>query len=158
MSMYSLADRWSVTALIFFPRKARAQEGIIIEDADYVWTNTTEYSADLINATKNVTARIVMEYGDFNSKLDLNKSDELNQAASTVSSRIAVEYADIISSYSLQSSENLTQVATSVAPRIIVEYADFIFSTDFGHKPMEDVLIYDLLGVVVWVLLQFVAF
>ena len=128
-----------VTALLFYPRKAGAQEGgIIVEDADYIWINATEYSADLTNVIKDVTPRIVMEYGDFNSKLDLNESDELNQAARTVSSRITVEYADFISSYSLQVSEALGQVANSVAPRIIVEYADFIFSTDLGPKPMED--------------------
>ena len=128
-----------VAGLMSFQKRAKAQGGgIIVEDADYVWTNTTEYSADLTNVTKDVTPRIVMEYGDFNCKLDLNESDGLNQAASTVSSRITVEYADFISSHSLQVSEALGQVATSVAPRIIVEYADFIFSTDLGPKPMED--------------------
>ena len=79
-----------------------------------------------------------MEYGDFNSKLDLNKSDGLNQAAGIVSERIIVEYADFVSTYGLQGSENLTQTATTVKPRITVEYADFIFSTDLGPKPMED--------------------
>jgi len=129
-----------VTGFVLFQEKAKAQEGeIIVEDADYVWTNTTEYSADLTNVTRDVTPRVVMEYGDFNSKLDLNKSDELNQVTNTVSSRMIVEYADFIAEYSLQSSENLTQITTSVAPRIIVEYADFIFSTDLGPKPMEDI-------------------
>jgi len=129
-----------VAGLMSFQKRVKAQGGgIIVEDADYVWIDTTEYSADLTNVTKDVTPRIVMEYGDFNSKLDLNKSDELNQVTSTVSSRMIVEYADFIAEYSLQSSENLTQITTSVAPRIIVEYADFIFSTDLGPKPMEDI-------------------
>ena len=129
-----------VIGFTFFPHEARAQgDGIIVEDADYVSTTTTEYSADLINVAKDVTPRIVLEYGDFNSKLDLNKSDGLNQAASIVSARIIVEYADFVSTYGLQGSENLTQTATSVKPRIIVEYADFIFSTGLGPKPMEDV-------------------
>jgi len=129
-----------VTGLILFQRKVKAQEGgIIVEDADYIWTNATEYSADLINVTKDVTPRVVLEYGDFNSMLDLNKSDGLNQAADIVSPRIIVEYADFVSTYGLQGSENLTQIAASVKPRIIVEYADFIFSTDLGPKPMEDI-------------------
>jgi hypothetical protein len=129
-----------IIGFAFFPHEARAQgDGIIVEDADYVSTTTTEYSADLINVAKNVTPRIVLEYGDFNSKLDLNKSDELNQAASIVSARIIVEYADFVSAYGLQGSENLTRTATTVKPRIIVEYADFIFSTDLGPKPMEDI-------------------
>jgi hypothetical protein len=129
-----------VTGLILFQEKAKAQEGgiIIVEDADYVWINATEYSADLVNVAKDVTPRIVMEYGDFNSKLDLNKSDGLNQAASIVSERIIVEYADFVSTYGLQGSENLTQTATTVKPRIIVEYADFIFSIGLGPKAMED--------------------
>jgi len=129
-----------IIGFTFFPQEARAQgDGIIVEDADYVSTTTTEYSADLINIAKSVTPRIVMEYGDFNAKLNLNKSDELNQAASTVSSRITVEYADFISTYGLQGSETLSELATSVVPRVIVEYADFIFKTDLGPKPMEDV-------------------
>ena len=124
----------------FFSSQAKAQgNGIIVEDADYVSTITTEYSADLVNVAKYVTPRMVMEYGDFNSKLDLNKSEELNQVASIVSARIIVEYADFVSTYGLQASENLTQTATTVKPRIIVEYADFLFSTGLGPKPMEDV-------------------
>jgi len=124
----------------FFPHEARAQgDGIIVEDADYVWANTTEYSADLIKVSKNVTPRIVIEYGDFNSKLDLNKSDELNQVVSIVSASMVVEYADFVSTYGLQASETLTQTVTTVKPRIVVEYADFIFSTDLGPKPMEDI-------------------
>ena len=129
-----------IIGFTFFPHGARAQgDGIIVEDADYISTTTTEYSAELIDIAKNVTPRIVMQYGDFNSKLDLNKSDDLNQVASIVSARITVEYADFISGYNLQGSENLTQTATTVKPRIIVEYADFIFSTGLGPKPMEDV-------------------
>jgi hypothetical protein len=129
-----------VTGLILFQRKVKAQEGgIIVEDADYIWINATEYSADLINVTKDATPRVVLEYGDFNFMLDLNKSEGLNQAASIVSERIVVEYADFVSTYELQSSENITQTATTVKPRIIVEYADFIFSTGLGPKPMEDV-------------------
>jgi len=124
----------------FFSSQAKAQgNGIIVEDADYVSTITTEYSADLVNVAKYVTPRMVMEYGDFNSKLDLNKSEELNLAAGIVSVRIIVEYADFVSTYGLQGSENLTQTATTVKPRIIVEYADFLFSTGLGPKPMEDV-------------------
>ena len=131
---------WCIIGFTFFPHEARAQgDGIIVGDADYVSTFITEYSADLVNVAKDVTPRIVLEYGDFNSKLDLNKSDGLNQAASIVSARIIVEYADFVSTYGLQGSENLTQTATGVKPRIIVEYADFIFSTGLGPKPMEDV-------------------
>lgn len=129
----------SIIGLAFLHVRVRAQvDGIIVEDADYVSTTPTEYSADLISVAKNVTPRIVLEYGNFNSKLDLNKSDELNQAASIVYARIVVEYADFVSTYRLQGSENLTQTVTTVKPRIIVEYADFISSTDLGPKPMED--------------------
>jgi len=130
----------AMVGLTFFSSKAKAQgNGIFVEGADDVSTLITEYSADLINVTKDVTPRVVLEYGDFNSKLDLNKSDGLNQAASIVSERIVVEYADFVSTYGLQCSENLTQTATTVKPRITVEYADFIFSTDLGPKPMEDI-------------------
>jgi hypothetical protein len=125
---------------MFLSRKARAQgDGIIVDGEDDISVITNEHSAELANVTSGVTSRVVVEYGDFNSLLDLNKSDGLNQAARIVSARIIVEYADFVSTYGLQASENLTQTATTVKPRIIVEYADFIFSTDFGPKPMEDI-------------------
>jgi len=128
-----------IISFVFFSSEAKAQgNGIIVEDADYVSTITTEYSADLINIAKNVTPRIVVEYADFNSRLDLNKSDDLNQVASVVSARIIVEYADFVSTYGLQGPEDLAQAASAVTPRIIVEYADFIFIAGLGPKPMED--------------------
>jgi len=129
-----------IISFAFFSNEAEAQgDGIIVEDADYVSTTTTEYSADLIHIAKNVTPRIVVEYADFNHILDLGKSDDLNQAASAVSPRIIVEYADFVATYGLQGSEDLAQTASAVTPRIIVEYADFIFIAGLGPKPMEDV-------------------
>ena len=129
----------SIVGSMLFSRKIRAQgEGIIVENADYNSTLLTECSADLVNITKNVTPRIVMEYAATAFTLNLDESDDLNEAISIVSSRITVEYADSISTYGLNGSETLTQIATTVTPRIIVEYADFMFSTDLGPKPMED--------------------
>jgi len=129
----------AIAGVMFLSSRARAQgDGIIVDGEDDISVITNEHSAELANVTSGVTSRVVVEYGDFNSKLDLNKSDELNQAASIVSARIIVEYADFVSTYGLQSSENLTQTAASVKPRIIVDYADFIFSTGLGPKPMED--------------------
>jgi hypothetical protein len=124
---------------MFFSSKAVAHGGgIIVDGHDYNLTTTNEYSAELVNITEEVTSRAIVEYGDFNSVLGLNKSDGLNQASSTVSARVIAEYADFAPSYGLQGSENLAQTATTVKPRIIVEYADFIFGTGLGPKPMED--------------------
>jgi len=129
----------AVLGVMLFSSRAVAQgNGIIVDGVDYISTTTNEYLTELATITKEVTSRVVMEYGDFNSVLDFNESDGLNQAASVVSARPIVEYADFASMYGLQGSENLTQAATTVKPRIIVEYADFIFGTDLGPKPMED--------------------
>ena len=126
--------------LAFFSSRAIAQgNGIIVDGADYISTITDEYSAELATIANEVTLRVVVEYGNFNSKLELNKSDELDQAASVVSSRVVVEYADFVSTYESHGNTTLLQVATNVMPRIIVEYADFIFGTDLGPKPMEDI-------------------
>jgi hypothetical protein len=118
--------------------EARAQGGgIIVDGEDDISVITNEYSAELANVTSGVTSRVIVEYGDFSSKLELDKSGELDQAAGAVSSRIAVEYADFILVYGLQGSENLSHVATSVAPGITVEYADFIFGVSLGPNPTE---------------------
>ena len=95
---------------------------IIVEDADYVSTNATEYSADLTDIAKNVTSRVVLEYGESMTIMDLLKSVGLDEVAGIVSPRIVVEYADSISEYGLQSA-----TVPNIAPRIIVEYADSIF-------------------------------
>lgn len=115
-----------IIGLTTFSSQAQAPAGeIIIQDADYVANKTTEYSADLINIAKNVTPRIVVEYGDSICKLDLYKSDDLNQAAGIVTPRIIVEYADSIFEHVLES-----VTVPDIKPRIIVEYADSIFRTD----------------------------
>ena len=101
---------------------------IIIEDAEYVSTNTTAYSADLINGAKNVTPRIIVEYGDSLLKLSFNKSHNLDQVASTVTPRIIAEYAQSLVKYDLRSI-----MVPNITPRIIVEYADYVFSTDMEH-------------------------
>jgi len=133
---------------------------IIIEDADYVSTNATEYSSDLIDIAKNVTPRVVLEYGESITIMDLYKSAELDEAAGIVSPRMVVEYADSIFEYGLQGvtvpniapriiveyadyifehglqgSQDLVQLASAVKPRIIVEYADSIISTNL-ERPM----------------------
>jgi hypothetical protein len=129
----------AVLGVMFFAGKGVANDGsILVHGHDYILTTTNEYSAELVDMAEEVTSRVVVEYGDFNSVLGLNKSDGLNQASSTVSARVIAEYADFAPSYGLQGSENLAQTATTVKPRIIVEYADFIFGTGLGPKPMED--------------------
>jgi chitodextrinase len=108
---------------------------IVVEYADYISTRAAEYSPDLINTTKKVTPRIVLEYGEFVSKLNLYKSDGLDQVASVVSSRITVEYADSICELSLQGSSELNQVASTVKSRIVVGYADAITTIDL-QRPL----------------------
>ena len=122
-----------------FPRKARAQEnGIIVEGADYVSTNTTEYSADLINITGRVTARIILEYCASICELGLQESEDLNNV--TISPRIMVEYAEWIFSCNLC---NVTP--PDIPPRIIVEYADWISTTDLKRPLLpHDVAVIDV--------------
>lgn len=68
--------------------------GIIIEDADGVWTNILITSADLIDVAENVTPRVVAEYANSIFRVALCSCNDLNRAASVVSPRIIVEYAD----------------------------------------------------------------
>jgi hypothetical protein len=128
-----------IAEVTFLSSGARAQvDGIIVAGADDVSMITNEYSAEIANVTSGVTSRVVVEYGDFGSKLELNRSGELDQAASAVSSRVLVEYAGFVSNYESQSSDALLQAAANVTSRIIVEYADFIFSPSLGPKPIID--------------------
>jgi len=65
--------------VIFLGSNVKAQGAeIIVDGADYVATADSEYSAELINIAKEITPRVMVEYADFNSNLDLNKSDGLN--------------------------------------------------------------------------------
>jgi PKD repeat protein len=108
---------------------------IVVEYADYVSTQTVEYSQDLINKAKTVTSRIIVGYAEFISRVDLCKSDDLGQVASVVSPRITIEYADFICELGLQGSSSLNQVATMVKSRITVEYADAMMTIDL-QRPL----------------------
>ena len=121
----------SVIGFTYFSGEAQAPTSeIIVEDADYVSLNDTEYSPDLINIAGNVTPRVVLEYGESLAMMGLYDSLELKQAAGIVSPRMVVEYADSIFEQNLQRAQNLTEKANIVKPRIIVEYADSIVSAD----------------------------
>lgn len=108
---------------------------IIIEYADYISVQTAEYSQDLVDTAKTSAPRIVLEYGEFALKMDLYKSEGLNQVAKVVSPRITVEYADSICDLGLQGSSTLNQVATPIESRIAVEYADAMITIDLERPP-----------------------
>jgi hypothetical protein len=110
--------------------------GIVVEDADEIWTNSLECSGDLENAAKNVAPRIVVEYADSMAEFSLQGSEDLDQVASAASPRIIVEYADSIAEFSLQGSQDLNQVASAASPRIVVEYADSV--AEFRLQGSED--------------------
>lgn len=92
-----------VVGLTSFSSRVQGQGGgIIVEDADYVSTDAAEYSPDIINVAKNVSARIVVEYGNSVFEQGLYESDDLNGNASSVLPRIVVEYADSILASNLE--------------------------------------------------------
>jgi hypothetical protein len=116
----------AILGVKFLSSNARTQGvGIVVEGADDSLMMTNGYSAELAHAANGVSSRVVAEYGDFSSNLELNKSGDLDQSASGVSSRVTVEYADYTSDYGSQHSDALIQASVSVTSRIIVEYADY---------------------------------
>lgn len=122
-----------------------ALNGIVVEDADEVWTNSLEHSSGLSDVAKEVSPRIVVEYADSTCEFSLEDSEALDQVADTVSPRIIIEYGDSIREFSLQTSEPLHQVADTVSPRIVVEYADSIFSTILERPSLPyDIAIIDI--------------
>ena len=108
-------------------------DGIIVEDADEVWTNTLVASTDLDLVAQAVTPRIISEYGDSLSTLGLAGSDDLDGAATTVSPRVTFEYADSAATLMLTDSSELSQVASVVTPRVIAEYSDNICHPDLQY-------------------------
>jgi len=108
-------------------------DGIIVEDADEVWTNTLVASTDLDLIAQAVTPRIISEYGDSLSTLGLVSSDDLDGVALAVSPRITFEYADSAATLMLIDSAELSQVALEVTPRIIAEYSDSICHSDLQY-------------------------
>jgi len=121
----------------FLSSGARTQgDGIIVAGGDDVSIITNEYSAEIANVTSGVTSRVVVEYGDFGSKLGLNRSSELDQAAGAVSSRVSAEYADSVFGEGLQDVR-----VPDIASRIMVEYADSVFGADL--EPISWVVLPD---------------
>jgi chitodextrinase len=108
-------------------------DGIVVEDADEVWTNTLVTSTDLDLVAQAVTPRIISEYGDSLSTLGLVSSDDLEAVAITVSPRVTFEYADSAATLMLIDSTELSQVALEVTPRVIAEYSDSICHPDLQY-------------------------
>jgi PKD repeat protein len=109
-------------------------DGIIVEDADEVWTNTLVASTDLDLVAQAVMPHIISEYGDSLSTLDLVSSDDLDAVATTVSPRVTFEYADSSAPLMLAHSAELAQVASAVTPRVVVEYSDVIHHPDLQYS------------------------
>jgi len=107
-------------------------DGIIVEDADEVWTNTFVASTDLDLVAEAVTPHIISEYGDSLSALGLVSSDDLDRVAITVTPRVTFEYTDSAATLMLIDSTELSQVSLDVTPRIVVEYSDSI-----GHPDLQ---------------------
>jgi hypothetical protein len=80
-----------------FKQAIAADQGIVIQGADYNSTIVTAYSSGLVSVAGNVTQRIVMEYADLNLERGLIASNDLNSEAALVTRRITVEYADYLS-------------------------------------------------------------
>ena len=108
-------------------------DGIIVEDADEVWTNTMVASTDLDQVAQAVAPRIIFEYGDSLVTLDLVSSDDLDGVALAVSPRITFEYADSAATSILMDSAELSQDASQVTPRIVAEYSDSICHSDLQY-------------------------
>jgi len=108
-------------------------DGIIVEDADEVWTNTLVASTDLDLVAQAVAPRIILEYGDSLSTLALVGSDDLDAVATAVSARVIFEYADSSAPLVLADSVELAQVVSVVTPRIVAEYSDSICLPDLQY-------------------------
>jgi len=108
-------------------------DGIIVEDADEVWTNTFVASTDLDLVAQAVTPRIISEYGDSLSILALVSSTGLDGAAIIVSPHVTFEYGDSAATLMLIDSAELSQVALDVTPRIVAEYSDGICHPDLQY-------------------------
>jgi len=78
--------------------KVTAQENeIIIEDAEFVFYNASSISTDLVNTAKDVTPRVVVEYGESIFEYSLEKTIVPANFA-----QIIAEYTDSVFSWSLE--------------------------------------------------------
>jgi hypothetical protein len=102
---------------------------IVIEDADYIFTTTIEAPSVLLSIVKGSILRIIIEYADFMSDLNLEMPAE-DLSKMELAPRIMVEYSDFICEFMLQGSSDLNQLATIVKSRITIEYADTITTID----------------------------
>lgn len=101
-----------------------ASSWVILEGADSAWRSPLEPSAELVNAARPVTPRLLVEYADAASCLISERSEGLVNAATPVTPRLLVEYADAGSCLISERSEALGQAAAVVPARVVLEYAD----------------------------------
>ena len=121
---FTLAHVGSSMAFSRPPGGANTHESIM--QGNIIKLNNTDYNSttafeqpDLGNTTQNVTARMVVEYGDYAIQQGVYAPTGLPQVFPT---RIVIEYADTSFQIGTQRPETLNQ---TVAPRMIIEYADY---------------------------------
>ena len=118
---------------------------IVIEDADYIFTTTIEAPSVLLSIVKGSILRIIIEYADFMSDLNLEMPAE-DLSKMELAPRIMVEYSDFICEFMLQGSSDLNQLATIVKSRITIEYADTITTIDLQRPLFLPPLINNLIA------------
>jgi hypothetical protein len=102
----------------FSKQAIAADQGILIQGADYNLTIVTAYSSDLASVAENVTQGIVIEYADFNAERGLNSSGDLGSIAAGVTPAITVEYADYSSTNELLTYLGPNNGSNTVKPSI----------------------------------------
>lgn len=117
---------------IVFVKEIKAQNGIIIDDADFISEESLTNSTDLDNVAQEVDPKITVEYADAVITNELFNSTNLDNVAQDLDPKITVEYADGIMRFNPDGSQDLSDLAQNVDPRIIVEYADGIIENGFG--------------------------
>jgi hypothetical protein len=116
---------------------------IIIENADTTWNATSEYSAELIDATDNVTSRVTVEDANIIYYSVLIILADLYNTTARAATRITTEYANTIYTKDLNEvPATFTNLTKQISGRLIFEYANSNYCKEliFPKELINDIL------------------
>ncbi|MBN1657497.1 MAG: fibronectin type III domain-containing protein [Anaerolineae bacterium] len=127
-----------VLLALSFAAPSASQSGIIVTGADSILNESSTYSQELVDVTSSAGPRIVFQYSNSNSHVDLEEvPGVLGGLLELVTPRNVVQYANsVYSSRLTELPPMLETLVGRVTSRIIVQYANSTWTSGLGY-PVE---------------------
>ncbi|TFF97342.1 MAG: hypothetical protein EU541_08360 [Promethearchaeota archaeon] len=136
-----LVISFTLTSQFDFIKQVKAQENIVVDDADEIVEFDLINSTSLDSLLEIMDPSIIVEYVDTLMENDLLNSSSLDSLLEIMDPSIIVEYVDTLMENDLLNSSSLDSLLEIMDPSIIVEYLDALIENNLLNSSELDNLI-----------------